>query len=89
MSNPVIVSCSQNSWKLVAQNTTKGIIKRHFESIGLLFFETYKMTGESVPSDLSTASIWGFDEDILINSEDPIDVYVYAINKSGKVKVEL
>jgi len=89
MANPSTISCSQGSWQKVADNVTNGLVKRQINSEDVLFYETYRLHGVAAPTDLTDASTWWYNQDLIINSADPIDVYVYAQNKSGTVKVEL
>ena len=91
MADPVVVSCPQGVWTKVATNVTSGAIQR-FERKRILtkttFLHTYRDTGNPAPSDLSDAMVLTEDT-LLINSTAGVDVYIYAQNRTGNVRVEL
>jgi len=85
MANPAIIVCPANTWKKVASGVTSGVVTPFIENVR--YSQTYRVASDPVPTDLSDAVYFG--EPHLISSSSAIDVYIYAHNKAGSVRVDL
>ena len=89
MANPVAVICPADTWKKVATNVTIGSIKK-LSKKPALYIATYKTTGAAAPSSkLAGNKIFMQDDEESISSSSAIDVYVMAIGRAGKIRVDL
>lgn len=103
MANPIIIDIPEWKWTKVATAVKTGFINRVFgvPSQRLLYFQTYRLTGETAPVDPSDKTVPGeainiFDtcNQCLISSTHKIDVYVLCANnddieETGQVRVDL
>lgn len=90
MADPVFVDCPADQWTLVATNVTTGQIWR--AKVGVSYLHTYRTTGGVAPTDRAEgAPIFRDTEpDVeIISSSFAIDVYVYPISDSGRVRVDV
>jgi hypothetical protein len=90
MADPVIIECPAGVWTLVASNVTAGRIKMASTAPNQ-YLETYRMTGNPAPTDQSEG-VPAFPDDgatAEILSAAPIDVYIMAVGKDGKVRADL
>ena len=90
MANPVIIECPAGVWTLVALNTTAGRIKMASTAPNV-YLETYRMTGGTAPTDQSEG-VPAFPDDGVtaeISAAAPIDVYIMAVGKDGKIRADL
>jgi len=90
MANPVTIDCPAGVWTRVAQNVTAGRIKMASTAPNL-YLEIYRMTGDPAPTNQSEG-IPAFPDDGVssnITSTNPIDVYIMAVGKDGKVRADL
>ena len=86
MANPAIVSCPKNTWTKVATNVTAGQVKVQDQSA--LYFETYRLTGNSAPTGITELSgLHG--KTITIAASAAIDVYIYCQRNDGLVRVDV
>ena len=87
MANPTLVSCPQNEWTLVATAVNIGSVYPKSSMPGLYLF-TYRMTGDDAPTT-DDEGVHFDDFCTPIESTQPIDVYVMALNHDGVVRVDL
>ena len=90
MANPVIIDCPAGIWTLAAANVTSGRLKI-LSTAPNAYLETYRMTGEAAPTNQSEG-IPAFPDDGVtaeIQSVAPIDVYIMAVGKDGKIRADL
>jgi hypothetical protein len=89
MANPVQVFCPRNTWKRVAQNVTVGQIKK-LNKKPANYLETYRDTGQTAPTD-QTEGVPIFLQNNYegISASSAIDIYIMAVGKDGKVRVDL
>lgn len=86
MADPAIVACTKDAWTKVATNVTAGQI--WIKNTGPHYRQTYVMTGNPAPTDLSKAV--NFDGlNMGISASAGIDVYLYASGEAGSVRVDL
>lgn len=85
MANPSIVTCAADTWTKVATNVNYGVVTPFTTNVN--YSQTYRMTGDPVPSDLLDAV--PFLEAHKIDAIAAIDVYIYAHKKAGSVRVDL
>ncbi len=90
MSNPVFVDCLANQWTKITTAVVTGQIWR----IGRKpqYLHTYRETGDSAPTERSDGVLAFPLEDIDsedISSSSPIDIYLYAIEFDGRVRVDV
>ena len=86
MADPVLVTCTKDTWVKVATNVTTGLVWKTNENPNYL--QTYVMTGNPAPSDLSKAvpiDTWP----IPISATAGIDVYIYAQGAAGEIRIDL
>ena len=89
MPNPVTVPCPQGAWTKVATNITQGQVHKNIRLNSFTYYRTYRLTGNSAPTNLDTAV--GFVDDSLpvaSSAAEPIDVYIYCVDGNGGVVVE-
>lgn len=89
MANPNVINLTKDTWVKVATNVFTGVIHKMLNSPSG-YIQTYRLTGESAPSDTSEGIIC-FVNDLPeeIKSSVGIDVYVYAKKNDGKVRVDV
>jgi hypothetical protein len=91
MANPELIDCPANTWTKVATNVTSGIIHIDLPYLNIEWYQTYRQTGESAPSDLDgangSARLLKPSDDI--DSSTAVDVYVWPRSEDGKVRVDL
>jgi len=89
MANPAIVSCTKDTWVLVAQNVTAGAIYNMAPTVQ--YMQTYRMTGQAAPS-ADTDAVLAFDDPfvpLVISAPAAIDVYLKAVGVAGSVRVDI
>ena len=87
--NPVVINCPKGVWTQIAAATTTGTI--HKLSVAPeLYLQTYRLKGQPAPVGNDDATRL-FSSGIVdnISNDGEIDVYVRAIGKDGKVRVDL
>lgn len=88
MANPSIKTLTVNTWEKVATNVTAGAIKKMKR--GVTYLETYRMTGNAAPTDQEEgAVIFTGSNSETIAASAGIDVYIMAVGRSGKVRVDI
>ncbi len=88
MADPVLVVCALGSWTKIATNVTTGIV--HRKDSDAKYFQTYRMTGNPAPSDLTDAvQIFTKEDSAEISNSAAIDVYIYCQVDAGLVRVDL
>ncbi len=89
MANPISVNCPEGEWKKVATNVTAGNIKR-LSTKPNKYLETYRMTGGKAPTEISEGvEMFIGTNEATISAAAAIDVYVWAIGESGKLRIDL
>ena len=96
MANPVIVTCAENTWTRVAENVTSATIYlltnpiyRPIENRPLQYYQTYRNTGDAAPTDLTDAiNVSWNDRGFEFSNPDSSDIYVYAVDAEGSVRVD-
>lgn len=84
--NPVVVECAKNTWVKVATSQIAGFVYILNDKPSA-YYQTYRVTGQSAPTDLSEAV--PFTDFLKIEATAAIDVYVYAKDENGSVRVDL
>lgn len=85
--NPVTITCTADTWVLVADGVTTGSIYL-LDRSPAKYLQTIRVDGDAAPTDLSDAAeVTG--KSVAISSDDAIDVYIYAVGAAGKVRVDL
>jgi hypothetical protein len=85
-SNPAIVVCTKNTWVKVATNVTTAVIWKRSLTPSK-YFQTYRLTGAAAPTDLSTAISW-LEQSLTMTNSAAIDIYIYASDSAGEVRVD-
>lgn len=89
MSDPVVATIPKNTWTKVATNVTAGSIHKLIEA-PQGYLQTYRDTGGVAPTLIEEgAALFEKSRSELISAKSGIDVYVYALNVGGKVRVDL
>lgn len=90
MAAPIQIDITVNTWTLVAEDVTGGLIKIK-DPIVSNYFCTFVETGDSAPTgDHTIEEAWQLrDVEQKISAQAGVDVYLYCINKPGKVLVIL
>jgi hypothetical protein len=88
MANPVFVNTPAAEWTKVADNVTSAIV--HNKKLASSYVYTYRMHGGTAPTDI-TEGVPAFDEgnQEKITASAAIDVYFAAIDKDGRVRVDI
>ncbi|MEE9499581.1 MAG: hypothetical protein V3V24_09610 [Nitrospinaceae bacterium] len=86
--NPLVVSCPDDTWILVAPNTQSASIHKLSVEPGV-YKQTYRISGQAAPTD-DTDAIIIFETDTLhIFSHSPgVDIYIKAIGGDGSVRLD-
>lgn len=90
MANPVFVDCPANTWTKVATGVVTGLVWK--AKTAVKYLHTYRDTGEAAPTTrdegmpIFTEEESNFEE---ISAAMAIDVYIYPIGDSGRVRVDL
>lgn len=90
MANPVLVTCTKDTWVKVATNVTVGQVHKMTEAPAQ-YNHTYRDTGEAAPT-LKSEGVQIFiknENSIPIAAEAGIDVYIMALEADGIVRVDL
>ena len=89
MANPVIVAVPAGVFTKVATNVTTGQIHRLLTSPAL-YLQTYRLTGEAAPT-LKSEGALAFELSHVenISASVAIDIYLWAIDNAGSVRVDL
>ena len=92
MADPEIIPCPFGVWTKVATAVQSGVIHLQ-EGVEQKWYQTYRETGGSAPSDLTEIIPFGIDSESRlteeINANTPIDVYIRPSKKDGLVRVDL
>jgi len=89
MADPVIVSCTADTWVKVATNVKSGWVHRLTEKTAV-YMQNYRMTGGVAPTDLTEGvQIFEKDESEEIGANVGIDVYIYCVGETGSVRVDV
>lgn len=90
MADPTFVNCTADTWVKVATSVTSGIIRRVYTGPEK-YLQTYRDTGGTAPT-LETEGTPVFtkgETSAAIIADAPIDVYIWASVKDGRVRVDL
>ena len=86
MADPAFVNCSAGQWTKIATSITAG--RLHIVSNApRLYSQTYRATGNPAPTVLEGEGV-PFDSMLDISSSTPIDVYVWCVEKAGRVRLD-
>lgn len=85
MANPDPVTCTKDTWVLVAEDVTNCTIHKMIKTPKYL--HTYVVANDPAPTDLSKAVEWN-DSSLICNFAEDSDVYIYAKDAAGKVRVD-
>jgi hypothetical protein len=86
MADPAIVACAAGAWTKVATNVTAGVIWAKDNPGQML--QTYRKTGEAAPTLINEGmplQIPGQE----ISSLTGVDVYIWAKENAGSVRIDL
>lgn len=88
MANPAITAIPANTWVKVATDVTTGQVWRREKTV--TYAHTYRLTGQAAPTDLTDAVV-AFDgcDNMPISASAGIDVYIYAYDEAGSVRVDV
>lgn len=88
MADPIEVPCPADTWTKVATDVLAGQVHRKLTRTAYL--QTYRLTGGAAPT-LQDEGVPAFPGGApeQINTEQPIDVYIFAIGKAGNVRVDV
>lgn len=84
--NPVVVTCTADTWVLAAEDVTTGTIHT-LSSRPAKYLHTFRLTGEAAPT--TQAGAVAFSGSLPISSDQAIDVYIMAIRNAGSVRADL
>jgi len=88
MADPVLITCPADTWTLVAEGVTTGII--HRKQTDVVYLQTYRDDGELAPTTRDEGvQIFINSISEIISAAAKIDVYIYAVGKDGRVRVDL
>ncbi len=90
MSNPVFVDCPVNVWTKVATNVVVGQIWR--VTTVAKYLSTYRTTGDTAPTLQSEGTpifVKGEPDHEIIEANTGIDIYIFAVRKAGRVRVDV
>lgn len=86
--NPEFIAIPADSWTKVATAVTTGQIWKAQSTAAYL--QTYRLTGETAPTDRSEGmKLFSNSDSEIIDSSDPIDVYVFAIGEAGRIRADV
>jgi hypothetical protein len=85
MADPVFVPIPADTWTLVAAGVTDGNL--YIKDTSPTYLQTYRMAGNPAPTNADDGV--QFSENAIIAADAAIDVYVYAIGKTGRVQVAI
>jgi hypothetical protein len=89
MANPIDLNLPADTWVKAATNVTAGTVKKKSNKPNI-YTEVYRVTGGDAPTSvLEGVPIFLGTLAEPIESTDPVDVYVMAVGKDGKVRVDL
>ena len=88
MANPVFVTCAKDAWTKVATNVQTGFVHMVLGANGYL--QAYVDTTDPAPT-LETQGVVAFENSgtEAISATAGIDIYIWAHDKAGKVRVDL
>ena len=88
MANPVFVDCPADQWTKVATNVTTGQVWR--SNLSPVYLMTYRMTTLAAPTDQDEGvQVFTDNNSIPISATSGIDVYVWPIDRAGRVRVDI
>lgn len=92
MPNPSEVVCTENTWVLVATNViADNATLWRMNTVPTSYYYTYRLTGQAAPT-LITEGVPIFrnvDPDFENISASGVDLYVYALDGEGRVRVDI
>ena len=88
MANPVYISLQPNMWTKIATNVTQGVIYNMSNNSTIL--QTYRMTGDPAPTTANEGAVcFSNNTFAVIESAAGIDVYLYPVQHSASVRVDV
>jgi hypothetical protein len=93
-SNPLIIDCIADVWTKCATNVTSGTINKLYDDDEIAdptgFLQTFRITGAVAPT-LKSEGVICFENSVneKIDSSFPIDVYIMALFRPRKIRVDL
>ena len=89
MANPIIVSCTVDTWVKVATNVTSGMIHKRTKK-NSIYLQTYRETGDPAPTDINEGvELFITSDSVGISSDTNIDVYIRCIGETGSIRVDV
>ncbi len=86
--NPVVVSCPEDVWTLVAFNTQSASIHKLSLEPGS-YKQTYRISGQAAPTDDADAIIiFETDTGHVFSHSPGVDIYIKAIGGDGSVRLD-
>jgi hypothetical protein len=86
--NPLVVSCPEGVWTLVASNTQSATIHKLSVEPGV-YKQTYRISGQAAPTDDADAIIIFETDTLHVFSHSPgVDIYIKAIGGDGSVRLD-
>jgi len=86
MPNPIYVNCPEGEWTPVAIAVRNGVV--HVQKSDAEYYETYKVTGDPVPTS-KAEGVRMFPAGGIISCSEKCDIYIWCTGSSGKVRVDL
>ena len=88
MPNPVVVTCPEGVWTLIAGNVSEGqIIKKNFDPSYQI---TYRVAGDPAPTTLADGKVMQNDSlPIFARATETIDVYAYPTGGDGLLEIDI
>ena len=89
MQNPIFVTCVKEVWTKVATAVTEGQLWKD-SSAPALYLHTYRLTGAEAPtlrSEGVAIFLRSINEEIKASAS--IDIYIYTVAKTGRVRVDI
>lgn len=89
MANPVVIDIPAGAWTKVATNVLSGTIHK-INDVPTKYLQTFRDTGDPAPTtDADGAELFSDTTYATISNKAYIDVYVWAVTRAGKVRVDL
>ena len=89
MANPAVITCTKDTWVVVATAVKSGTIKRLKQHTSK-YLQTYRVTGDPAPTDNADgAEVFTKSNEAIISHVADIDVYIKSLRYAGEVRVDL
>jgi len=86
MANPDTITCTADTWTLVAEDVQSCIIHKIGTSPAT-YKQTYRVANDSAPSDDTDAAAW-LGQSLVVNFDYDVDIYIKAVTYDGDVRID-